>query len=79
MLTQSNFLENKKLSESPINKRKSHEVNRGIELMLSGGKKKQPKLFHIFFEKMIYFLNKEVDIYFEFSFHIRNKKNNSSL
>ena len=27
--------------------------NRGVELILTGGKRKQPKLFHLIFEKMI--------------------------
>jgi hypothetical protein len=48
--------------------------NRGIELILSGGKRKQPKLFHLIFEKMICFLNREVTIYFEFSLKTRKKK-----
>ena len=48
--------------------------NRGIELILGGGKRKQPKLFHLIFEKMICFLNREVTIYFEFSLKTRKKK-----
>jgi hypothetical protein len=45
--------------------------NRGVELILSGGKTKKPKLFHIIFEKLISILKREVTIYFEFSLQLR--------
>ena len=45
--------------------------NRGVELMLSGGKRKKPKLFHIIFEKLICILKREITIYFEFSIQPR--------
>ncbi len=45
--------------------------NRGVELILTGGKRKQPKLFHLMFEKMISFLKREITIYFEFSIKSR--------
>jgi hypothetical protein len=48
--------------------------NRGVELILTGGKRKQPKLFHFIFEKMISFLKREITIYFEFSIKSRNIK-----
>jgi hypothetical protein len=48
--------------------------NRGVELILTGGNKKKRKLFHIIYEKMMCFLNREVTIYFEFS--IRSRKVN---
>ena len=48
--------------------------NRGVELILTGGKRKQPKLFHLIFEKMISFLKREITIYFEFSIKSRNVK-----
>lgn len=48
-------------------------MNRGVELILSGGKGKQIYPFHIIFEKMICFLNREVVIHFEFSFQSRKK------
>jgi len=60
-----------KSSEGNINKHKSH-INRGFNLILRGGKKKQP--FHIIFEKMVCFFNREVTIYFEFSLASRKKK-----
>ena len=45
--------------------------NRGVELILTGGKRKQPKLFHLIFEKMICLLKREVTIYLEFSIKLR--------
>ncbi|MFO0007650.1 MAG: hypothetical protein ACK559_41705, partial [bacterium] len=65
----------RKLSEQNINNSKNHG-NRGLELILSGGKRKQPKYFHIIFEKLVCFLKREVTIYFEFSLDI--KKSGSS-
>ena len=41
---------------------------------LNGGKRKQPKTFHLILNKVIYFLKKEVNIYFEFSLNVRKKK-----
>ena len=48
--------------------------NRGVELILTGGKRKQPKLFHLIFEKMICFLKREITIYLEFSIKSRKVK-----
>ena len=56
-----------------INNNENH-VKRGIELMLNGGKRKQTQPFHIIFEKIVCFLNREVTIYFEFSFKSRKRK-----
>ena len=72
-MTQSNSSKSNRSSSDPINKSKNH-FNRGIELVLNGGRKKQPKYFHIIFEKMVCFLNREVTIYFEFSFKTRKRK-----
>jgi hypothetical protein len=47
-------------------------VNRGVELILNGGKK-QKKPFHITFDQMVSFFNREVTIYFEFSLTARKK------
>ena len=47
--------------------------NRGIELILNGGKKRQSKPFHVIFEKMVCLLKREVTIYFEFSIKTRKK------
>ena len=72
MLTQSNTSKNKKSLKNKINKN-NIDVNRGVELILSGGKKKKRKPFHIILEKMICFFNTEIDIYFEFSLNLRKK------
>ena len=50
-----------------------NRINRGIDLILNGGKRKQPKTFHLILKKVIYFLKKEVNIYFEFSLNVRKK------
>ena len=63
--------EKKNSSELSINKTKNHS-NRGVDLLLNGGKKK-PKSFHLVFEKMVCFLKREVTVYFEFSFMVRKK------
>ena len=71
-MTQSNFSENNKSSNLNINK--NNHGNRGIDFILSGGKRKQTQPFHVIFEKMVCFLNREVNVYFEFSFSARKKK-----
>ena len=73
-MTPFSFSEKKKLSNQNINKRNStREVNRGVELILNGGKK-QTQPFHIIFEKMVCFFKREVTIYFEFSLKIKEEK-----
>lgn len=49
-------------------------INRGIEFILNGGKRKQPKTFHIIFGKMVSFLKREVTIYLEFSLDVRKHR-----
>ena len=71
-MTPFSFSEKKKLSKRNINKTTIREVNRGVELILNGGKK-QKKPFHITFEKMVCFFKREVTIYFEFSLNTRKK------
>ena len=73
-MTPFSFSKNKKSSNQHINKPKDHDVNRGVELILNGGKRKQTQPFHIIFEKMVCFLKREVTIYFEFSLKTRKKK-----
>ena len=63
-----------KSSDKDINKSKNHDINRGVELILNGGKRKQTQPFHIIFEKMVCFLKREVTVYFEFSLKVRKKK-----
>ncbi len=72
-MTQSNSSKNSKSSDQDINKKEDH-FNRGVELILNGGKRKQTQPFHIIFEKIVCFLNREVTIYFEFSLKSRKKK-----
>ena len=45
--------------------------NRGIELILSGGKKKKSQPFSIIYEKLILLFKKEITIYFELSIKTR--------
>ena len=71
-MTPFSFSEKRKLSNQDINKVSTREVNRGVELILNGGKR-QSKPFHIIFEKMVCFFKREVTIYLEFSFQTRKK------
>ena len=71
-MTQLNSSENDKSSNPDINNQ--NHKNRGVEFILNGGKRKQTQPFHIIFEKMVCFLNREVNIYFEFSFSSRKRK-----
>ena len=71
-MTPFSFSEKKKLSNQYINKVTDREVNRGVELILNGGKK-QTQPFHVIFEKMVCFFKREVTIYFEFSLKSRKK------
>jgi hypothetical protein len=52
----------------------SDHSNRGVDLILNGGKRKQTQPFHLIFEKIVCLLNREVTIYFEFSLKSRKKK-----
>jgi hypothetical protein len=53
---------------------KNTRINRGLDLILNGGKRKQPKTFHIILDKVACFLKREVTIYFEISLNIRKNK-----
>jgi hypothetical protein len=48
-------------------------INRGVELILHGGKRKTepPKTFQVMFGKMVRFLKREVHLYLEFSLDIK--------
>jgi hypothetical protein len=48
-------------------------MNRGIDLILNGGKRKQPNALHIVYKKVVRFLKREVTIYFEFSLNVKKK------
>ena len=65
MLIQSNISEKRKSSNDGINKSTSH-IDRGFELILSGGKKKRPKSFSIGLNKVISLFKRKITIHFDF-------------
>ena len=70
MLTQSNTSKKIKSSSDDINKSTYH-IDRGFELILSGGKKKRPKSFRIGLEKVINLLRRKITIHFDFFIDIQ--------
>ena len=70
MLIQSNILEKRKSSNDGINKSTSH-IDRGFELILSGGKKKRPKSFSIGLNKVISIFRRKITIHFDFFIDIQ--------
>ena len=73
MLTQSNSCEKIKSQNKDINKSIDH-IDRGFELILSGGKKKRPKTFRLLLDKMISFFNKDINIHLDFYVDVKPKK-----
>jgi len=73
VLTQFNISKNTKLLNPKLNTNKDY-FNRGIDVILKGGKKKKKQPFHILIDKAICFFNTEIDIHFEFSLNLRKKK-----
>ena len=73
MLTQSNSCEKIKSQNKDINKSTDH-IDRGFELILSGGKKKRPKSFRLLLDKMISFFNKDIRIHLDFYLDVKPKK-----
>ena len=73
MLTQSNISKKTKSFSNDINKSTSH-IDRGFELILSGGKKKRPKSFRLLLDKMISFFNKDINIHLDFYVDVKTKK-----
>ena len=73
MLTQSNISEKRKSFDNDINKSTSH-IDRGFELILSGGKRKRPKSFRLLLDKMISFFNKDINIHLDFYVDVKTKK-----
>ena len=61
----------------PLNKTTSDQshINRGVELLLRKRRKKSsvPKTFQVRFGKMLSFLNREVELYFNFYLDFRKK------
>ena len=70
MLTQSNISEKRKSSSNDINKSTSH-IDRGFELILSGGKRKRPKSFSIGLNKVISLFRRKITIHFDFFIDIK--------
>ena len=73
MLTQLNSCEKTKSQNESINKSTDH-IDRGFELILSGGKKKRPKSFRLLLDKMISFFNKDINIHLDFYVDVKPKK-----
>ena len=73
MLTQSNSCEKIKSQNKDINK-STHHIDRGFELILSGGKRKRPKSFRLLLDKMISFFNKDISIHLDFYVDVKPKK-----
>ena len=73
MLTQSNSCEKIKSQNNDINKSTDH-IDRGFELILSGGKRKRPKTFRLLLDKMISFFNKDINIHFDLYVDVKPKK-----
>ena len=67
-MTQSDTSKNKQSSDLPI--------NRGVELILSGGRPKTQKVkpVGIRFERILSFFKREIHFTFEFSLRINKKK-----
>jgi hypothetical protein len=72
-LKQLNSSGNAKSFDTNINNKEDH-INRGVEFILTGGKKKQPKTHRIGFEKIVNFFKKEITVRFELSLGIRKKE-----
>ena len=73
MLTQLNSCEKTKSQNEGINKSTDH-IDRGFELILTGGKKRKPKSFRLYFDKMISFFNKKINIHLDFYVDVKPKK-----
>ena len=73
MLTQSSSCEKIASQNKDINKSTDH-IDRGFELILSGGKKKRPKSFRLLLDKMISFFNKDINIHLDFYVDVKPKK-----
>ena len=70
MLTQLNSCEEIKSQNEDINKSTNH-IDRGFELILTGGKRRKPKSFRLYFDKMISFFNKKINIHLDFYLDVK--------
>ena len=69
-MKQYNFSKKKESSLLNLNKTNDYS-DRGVELILSGGKRKLKKSFEINFQKILVLLNRKITINFEFSLNIK--------
>ena len=67
-MIQLNSSKNSKSSDS-LNNSNIH-FDRGVELILRGGKRK-PKTYQILLDKVFKFLNREIDIHLDFSLNVK--------
>ena len=70
MLTQSNSCEKIESQNDDINISTDH-IDRGFELILSGGKRKRPKSFSIGLNKVISLFRRKITIHFDFFIDIK--------
>ena len=70
MLTQSNISGKTRSYKDDINKSTPH-IDRGFELILSGGKRKRPKSFSIGLNKVISLFRRKITIHFDFFIDIK--------
>ena len=70
MLTQLNSCEKTKSQNEGINKSTDH-IDRGFELILTGGKRRKPKSFRLCFDKMISFFKKKINIHLDFYLDVK--------
>ena len=70
MLTQLNSCEKTKSQNEGINKSTDH-IDRGFEIILTGGKKRKPKSFRLYFDKMISFFQKKINIHLDFYLDVK--------
>ena len=69
-MKQYNSLRKKESSPLDINKTNDYS-DRGVELILSGGKRKLKKTFEVNLQKILVLLNRKITIKFEFSLDIK--------
>ena len=68
-MKQLNSSENNRRFPDPLNNSNIH-FDRGVELILRGGKKK-PKTFQIQFDRLLNFFKREIEINFAFSLNVK--------
>ena len=68
-MKQLNSLESSKGLPDPLNTSNIH-FDRGVELILRGGRKK-PKTFQIKFDRLLNFFKREIEIKFAFSLNVK--------